>query len=187
MLRPHEVLHTYQQTANGVTTQLTQDLVSPLSQVLQTTAGAATVNYVYGTERLLKLNGLVRTWSQGDALGSVRQTLDDAGTALTQLHYDPWGTPEGAAPEGFGFTGEWQDAASGLVHLRARWYSPGAGTFTARDPFAGFRHDGAVEVASEEGKGGAWSVRLPVVAQGEPDGGPREAAPAIHRQQPEAR
>ncbi|MCG8346161.1 MAG: RHS repeat-associated core domain-containing protein, partial [Chloroflexales bacterium] len=36
------------------------------------------------------------------------------------------------------FTGELQDDGdSGLVYLRARWYDPGSGTLTTRDPFAG--------------------------------------------------
>jgi len=38
---------------------------------------------------------------------------------------------------GLGYTGEWQDAAVGLVYLRARWYAPGVGIFTAPDPFPG--------------------------------------------------
>ncbi|NOK69032.1 MAG: hypothetical protein GFH25_541200n212, partial [Chloroflexi bacterium AL-N10] len=42
----------------------------------------------------------------------------------------------GGSPAPFGFTGELHDGD--LVHLRARWYHPSTGTFTARDPFAGF-------------------------------------------------
>ncbi|MCG8347992.1 MAG: RHS repeat-associated core domain-containing protein [Chloroflexales bacterium] len=38
----------------------------------------------------------------------------------------------------FGFTGELQDGETNLVYLRARWYDPGSGTLTTRDPFAGF-------------------------------------------------
>jgi RHS repeat-associated protein len=53
-------------------------------------------------------------------------------------HYDPWGTPKQGTPPTFGFAGELQEAGSGLVHLRARWYVPGQGTFASRDPFAGF-------------------------------------------------
>ena len=82
-----------QQTGNGVTTHLTQDLVSPLAQVLQTTVDGTTTDYVYGQEWLLKLDGLVRTWYGGDALGSVRQTLDDAGTPLTLQHCDSVSSP----------------------------------------------------------------------------------------------
>jgi RHS repeat-associated protein len=39
---------------------------------------------------------------------------------------------------GFGFTGELQNSASGMVHLRARWYDANAGRFHARDPFEGW-------------------------------------------------
>ncbi len=81
------------QTANGATTRFTQDLVSPLSQILQTTQGTATKHYVYGTERLYEQAGIVKTWYGSDALGSVRQMMDEAGTPLAALNYDPWGVP----------------------------------------------------------------------------------------------
>jgi RHS repeat-associated protein len=92
-----------------------------------------TDTYVYGHERLRVLGG---PWYVGDALGSVRQTLDDAGAVLATTNYDPWGTPQGTLSAPFGFTGELHSA--GQVYLRARWYAPGNGTFTSRDPFAGF-------------------------------------------------
>jgi RHS repeat-associated protein len=126
------------QTANGTTTSYTQDLVAPLSQVLEHSTGSTTTSYRYGVERLLAVQGSTPTWYGTDALGSVRQTLTDGGTASAPTHYDPWGTPTQGTPPTFGFTGELQDAASGLVHLRARWYSPGQATFTSRDPFADF-------------------------------------------------
>ena len=50
------------QTANGVQTRFTQDLVSPLSQILQTTQGTTTKSYVYGHERLYEQAGIVKTW-----------------------------------------------------------------------------------------------------------------------------
>ncbi len=60
------------QTANGVQTRFTQDLVSPLSQILQTTQGTTTKHYIYGHERLYEQAGIIKMWSGGDALGSVR-------------------------------------------------------------------------------------------------------------------
>ena len=118
------------QVANGTTTRYTQDLVAPLSQILQTNNGTLT-NYVYGSDRLMALTGSTRTWYLPDALNTVRRTLNDAGTPSAPLSYDPWGTPEGGAvPPIFGFTGELQDVSAGLVNLRARWYTPGSGTFT---------------------------------------------------------
>ena len=66
-------------------THYTQDLAAPLSQIL--TDGSA--NYVYGHERLVTQQGATRTWYATDALGSVRMTLDDTGTALGSVGYDP--------------------------------------------------------------------------------------------------
>ena len=43
-----------------------------------------------------------------------------------------------ATPPTFGFTGELQDPATGLVYFRARWYQPANGSFLSRDPFSGF-------------------------------------------------
>ena len=91
-------------------------------------------NYIYGLDRLASSAG---TWYLGDALGSVRQTLAASGAVLTTASYDPWGTPQGSTIAPFGFTGELQDGA-GQVYLRARWYTPGAGAFNSRDPFAGW-------------------------------------------------
>ena len=114
--------------SNGTTTYA-QDLAAPLSQVLSD----GTDNYVYGHDRLRALGG---PWYVGDALGSVRQTLDDAGAVVATTSYDPWGVPTTGTPQPFGFTGELHSA--GQVYLRARWYAPGNGTFTRRDPFAGW-------------------------------------------------
>ena len=40
------------QTADGTTTRFTQDLVSPLSQILQTTQGTMMKRYIYDTDWL---------------------------------------------------------------------------------------------------------------------------------------
>jgi len=109
----------------------TQDLASPLSQILSD----GTNQYIYGADRLFGVASSARTWYLGDALGSVRQTFDDAGLVQQGLHYDAWGVPQGAAIAPFGYTGELQQGAN--VYLRARWYNAGTGTFGSRDPFAG--------------------------------------------------
>jgi RHS repeat-associated protein len=92
-----------------------------------------TANYVYGHDRLRAQGG---PWYIGDALGSVRQTLDDAGGVLGSVQYDPWGVPTAGTPQPFGFTGELHH--QGQVYLRARWYAPGQGRFVSEDPFAGW-------------------------------------------------
>jgi len=115
----------------SVTTRYTQDLASPLSQILSD----GTTTSVYGMDRLYGVAGGTRTWYASDALGSVRQTLTDSGSVLGAQHFDPWGQPQRATIAPFGFTGEVQQGAS--VYLRARWYNAGSGSFGSRDSFAG--------------------------------------------------
>jgi YD repeat-containing protein len=90
-------------------TRYTQDLISPLSQVLQATQSGTTSDYLYGLDRLAALSGGTRTWYGSDALGSMRQTLSDTGAALGSVCYDPWGGVESGSVPMFGFTGEVQD------------------------------------------------------------------------------
>lgn len=76
---------------------------------------------------------------QYDGLGSVRGVVDDSLAVLQSLNYAPYGEPFGATGSSqtpFGFTGEPTDA-NGLSYLRARYYSPMLGVFTALDPFMG--------------------------------------------------
>ena len=122
---------------DSTTTYYTQGLAAPLTQVLQTTLDGTTTNALYGLDRLAAQTGSATTWYVGDALGSVRMTLDDTGAPLGVINYDPWGALESGTVPTFGFTGELQDSATGLVNLRARWYSTAQGRFTARDPFRG--------------------------------------------------
>ncbi|MCG8351044.1 MAG: hypothetical protein MI924_25015, partial [Chloroflexales bacterium] len=71
-------------------THYTQDLAAALSQVLND----GTANYVYGMDRLMTDDGIAQTWYLGDALGSVRMTLNDSGSLQWTVGYDPWGTPQ---------------------------------------------------------------------------------------------
>ena len=73
-------------------------------------------------DRLASEIGGTRTWYGSDALGSVRQTLNNSGAVLGSVTYDPWGQVESGSTPGFGFTGELQDE-SGMVYLRTRWYN----------------------------------------------------------------
>jgi RHS repeat-associated protein len=67
--------------------------------------------------------------------------LTNAAGALALVQsFDPYGgllSSQGSAATPYGFTGEWGDTG-GLLYLRARYYLPQAGIFTARDPFPGF-------------------------------------------------
>ncbi len=121
-----------EQVGSGTVTRFTQDLAAPLSQILSD----GTTSYVYGADRLFRLTGSTRTWELHDGLGSVMRTSSDTGVGATPVFYEPFGAIQSGTPGLFGFTGERQSGAN--VYLRARWYNTATGTFTARDPFAGF-------------------------------------------------
>jgi RHS repeat-associated protein len=123
-----------QQTVGGVTTHYTLDINNSLSQVLSD----GTDRYLYGMGRIAQQtpNGLL--YFLPDALGTVRQLADPSGGIIFAQSFDPYGnllSSQGAAASPYGFAGEWGDAG-GLIYLRARYYLPQAGIFTARDTWA---------------------------------------------------
>ncbi len=72
-----------------------------------------------------------------DALGSVRQWTDAAGSVTYAGGYAPYGEglwQQGSTQSAWGYTGEWQDAQAQMLYLRARWYAPSLGIFLSRDP-----------------------------------------------------
>ena len=68
---------------------------------------------------------------------SVRRELTDGAKTVTYTFtYDVFGavrTRTGTSANEFTYTGE-QNDSSGLEYLRARYYDPAVGRFTARDP-----------------------------------------------------
>lgn len=78
-----------------------------------------------------------------DALGSVRQLVDENGALTRTQAYQPYGeslSSEGSGKSNYGYTGEWTDG-SGLQYLRARYYAPGQGMRCARCRLMGGRMD----------------------------------------------
>jgi RHS repeat-associated protein len=74
-----------------------------------------------------------------DALGSVRQMANPTGGLILLQSYQPYGSvidSAGDVTSNYGFTGEWTDA-TGLQHLRARYYNTGIARFISRDVWAG--------------------------------------------------
>jgi RHS repeat-associated protein len=125
-----------QQTVGGVTTQYTLDINNSLSQVLADGAN----RYLYGMGRIAQQTPGGLQYFLPDALGSARQLSDAAGALALAQSFDPYGgllASQGSAATPYGFTGEWGDDASGLLYLRARYYLPQAGIFTARDTWIG--------------------------------------------------
>ena len=119
----------------GVTTRYALDLNNSISQVLRD--GSNT--YLYGLGRIAQQNVVGRQYYQPDALGSVRQLVNAAGTVIQPRSYEPFGKQLSAAGNPltkYAFTGEWQDP-TGLIFLRARYYDPVTGRFTSKDPVQG--------------------------------------------------
>ena len=80
-------------TENG--TQFVLDLNAGLTQVLQD--GAYT--YLYGSDRLMQQSQTSTGYFLGDALGSVRQLVDENGSVTLTKTYEPYG--ELASSSGF--------------------------------------------------------------------------------------
>lgn len=113
----------------------TLDLNAGLTQVLSD----GTNTYLYGMGRIAENQGSVNEYYLADALGSVRQLTNAQGQVTLTNAYQPYGTlaqTAGNAQTSYGFTGELTDS-SGLVYLRARYYSPNVGRFASKDTWEG--------------------------------------------------
>jgi len=96
--------------------------------------------YLVGRETLGQYADGAWVYHLPDALGSVRQWTDEAGSVTYAAGYTPYGEglwQAGSTQSAWGYTGEWWDADLGMEYLRARWYSPQVGRFTRRDPWEG--------------------------------------------------
>ena len=72
-----------------------------------------------------------------DALGSVRTITNAAGSTVATNTYDIYGKRTqhtGTTDSPIGYTGNWTDPDTGIVHLRARDYDPITGQFLTIDP-----------------------------------------------------
>jgi RHS repeat-associated protein len=85
-------------------------------------------------EPIVVYEGGVRKWLVADPRGSIIATTDASGTATATNSYGPWGE-EGLAMSGrFGYTGQMRLPELGLMHYKARAYSPRYGRFLQPDP-----------------------------------------------------
>jgi len=130
-------------TVDGVTTDYVLDPAAGLTRVLQETTGGQTTAYLYGHDLLAEYDSGTWAYHVDDGLGSVRQLVDAAGEVQRAQSYDPFGnllSASGSAGSTYGYTGEQEDASTGLVYLRARYYQPWVGRFVSKDPFPGYAH-----------------------------------------------
>ena len=76
-----------------------------------------------------------------DGLSSTRLLSDSTATPQTALNYSTFGEPLSTNPANplttYQFAGEYYDADTGLIYLRARWMNPTVGRFISMDEFEG--------------------------------------------------
>ncbi|MDP2709885.1 MAG: RHS repeat-associated core domain-containing protein [Solirubrobacteraceae bacterium] len=127
-------------TVDAVTTSFAWDASQGLALLLTETTGTDTTAYLYGpggqVMQRLDPSGDPVYYSH-DQLGSVRLITDQNADPVATYTYDPYGNTTnstGTLQQPFGYAGEYHDAETGLVYLRARYYDPGTGQFLTRDP-----------------------------------------------------
>jgi RHS repeat-associated protein len=126
------------QSVNGDEMTFTWDPAAGLAVVIRDT----TTVYLYTPDGALLAERRDGQWTYPlrDTLGSVRQWSSDAGYVVGYVEYDPFGVPQqgiGVLDSPYGYTGEYQEKALGLIYLRVRWYAPVMGRFLQIDPWAG--------------------------------------------------
>jgi RHS repeat-associated protein len=123
------------QTVSGVTTNYVLDQAAEFTQVLSD--GMNT--YLYGASRIGEEQPVGWQYPLGDALGSMRQLVDQSDSVTLAQSYKPYGSAlnsDGSASSIFQFTGEQLDG-TGLVYLRARYYASVQARFLTRDEWNG--------------------------------------------------
>ena len=122
-------------TVAGVTTNFTWESSSGLPLLIDD----GTNYYIYGPDGLplehIDRSGNV-TWYHHDQLGSTRTLSSNTGATVATATYDPYGRLVSSTGKlsPLGFAGEYTDAETGFVYLRARYYDPATAQFLTRDP-----------------------------------------------------
>jgi RHS repeat-associated protein len=126
------------QTVNSIVTNYLLDVQPGLVQVLAQSVGGNTTRFLHGPRGILSYENPDGEWGAvaQDGLGSVRMEVDNdldvvASRNLTSIGVE-WNV-QGSFGLPHGFTGEMADA-NDLLYLRARYYAPEIGVFTALDP-----------------------------------------------------
>lgn len=77
------------------------------------------------------------SYAHADQLGSIRALTDGSGAVVRTADYDAYGqvvSTSGSTSTPFGYAGEYTDAESGFLYLRARYYDPATQQFLTVDP-----------------------------------------------------
>lgn len=121
-------------TVAGTTSTFAYDTAEGLPLILSD----GTNSYVYGPggTPIEQIAGDIATYLHADQAGSIRLLTTAEGAVAATASYSAYGvrTMTGTAVSAFGFAGQYTDAESGLLYLRARYYDPDTGVFLTVDP-----------------------------------------------------
>ena len=135
-------------TSEDLTTTLTWDILYGDGVVISENQNGQTTSYTYGLERISAKTGSTRTEYVYDGRGSVAAEVsyNDAwytfGGGLARKNvvsksYSPFGELLTKQTSGFGYNGEYYNAATGMIYLRARFYEPEMNRFGQKDLLRG--------------------------------------------------
>ncbi len=135
-------------TSEDLTTTLTWDILYGDGVVISAAKNGQTTNYTYGLERISALSGSTRTEYVYDGRGSVAAEVSynnawytfGGGLArknVVSKSYSPFGELLTEQTSGFGYNGEYYNAATGMIYLRARFYEPEMNRFSQKDTLRG--------------------------------------------------
>jgi RHS repeat-associated protein len=117
-----------------ITTSYTNDIIG-LTQVLVADDGTGQVNNLFGLDLIHQDDGSQTLTLLADGLGSVRTEMS-GGVVNATTTYEPYGeylSQQGTSGSAYGFTGEQEDSATGLLYLRARYFAPYLNRFLTAD------------------------------------------------------
>jgi RHS repeat-associated protein len=132
---------------NGTVTRYSWDRSGEVPLLLSETTGAVTTRYFYGPggqpyAQKIGTGGI--EYLHADQIGSIRAITNAAGATVATTSYDVFGTTSSKTGSGgsrFGFAGQYTDAETGFLYLRARYYDPTTAQFLTRDPLVGISGD----------------------------------------------
>jgi RHS repeat-associated protein len=105
-------------------------------------------------------------YNHADQLGSIQALTNSSGAVARTADYDAYGQPTrvtGSTSTPFGYAGEYTDAETGFLYLRARYYDPASQQFLTVDPLLAateqaYNYAGGSPLNATDPSGLAWAT-----------------------------